>query len=529
MEEEDYDNAYFVALSKRKTEPPQPNVRNEDLIRHYIRVFNHENKIFGMDDLPPHELKELRLSYQNILKIQNLEGLRSLTKLCLDNNIISKIDGLSELANLEWLDLSFNKIQVLEGLEDLTNLTDLSLFSNQISMVNGGLESCTRLNVLSLGDNLIATMEPTITYLRGFANLQVLKLEGNKICDELNYKSYVIAHISQLKYLDYVLLDPEDIVKAKDEHRDDLNAKELNAQSQEELEKEMAEKKRIAELREAHLQSTYDAIESVRRENEDDESKIKVLPGQIDLFIEFAERVRETTQKFQEDTIEKNEIRQQLLSKFRRGVDSSERLTESEAIGLIKQFERKEKNALRIYEEDDERGEAELEQLLPEVDVLENELIEKELALVERLTEAINRFEKSLKNIVEGIKDLAKNFQESVNHEVDAYFGEIEKIKDEQIKAFYAENANMDNFTQEEKEVYQERDLLNNAINTLAEEYKNKTFEIEEEITKGYEKDMNDFIEEFKTTQLERNRTQLKEIMDLAQDKRQSIRDKIEE
>ena len=49
---------------------------------------------------------------QNLLKIDNLVGFDSLTKLQLDNNIIEKIENLSHLKSLESLDLSFNNITV---------------------------------------------------------------------------------------------------------------------------------------------------------------------------------------------------------------------------------------------------------------------------------------------------------------------------------------------------------------------------------------------------------------------------------
>ena len=43
------------------------------------------------------EVKALLLSYQNILKIDNLIGFDKLVKLQLDNNIIEKIENLSHL------------------------------------------------------------------------------------------------------------------------------------------------------------------------------------------------------------------------------------------------------------------------------------------------------------------------------------------------------------------------------------------------------------------------------------------------
>lgn len=76
-------------------------------------------------------MQALSFSYQNILKIDNLNGLFALVKLQLDNNIIETIENISHLTNLEWLDLSFNNISRIEGLESLLKLTDLSLFNNR--------------------------------------------------------------------------------------------------------------------------------------------------------------------------------------------------------------------------------------------------------------------------------------------------------------------------------------------------------------------------------------------------------------
>ena len=107
---------------------------------------------------------EVCLSFQNILKLDNLHGLHNLVKLQararaaaqhlqhpqpptpnklhpptrnkrhpptlnhsspatqLDNNIISCIESISHLTCLEWLDLSFNNISKIEGLDTLTRI-----------------------------------------------------------------------------------------------------------------------------------------------------------------------------------------------------------------------------------------------------------------------------------------------------------------------------------------------------------------------------------------------------------------------
>lgn len=525
-DKDSYEVSFFKNAGKKKADTVDPNVINDELIKRYIHEYNAENKIYGMDDMPFYDLLELRLSFQNILKIQNLRGLYSLKKLCLDNNIITKIEGLGEeLSNLEWLDLSFNNISVVEGLEELVSLTDLSLFHNLIKEVSDGLDACKKLNVLSLGDNKISDKEPTVSYLRSFPNLQVLKIEGNDIYSDPMCRSYIMAHVSQLKYLDYMLIDPQEVAKARDDHREELQARESLAHSADEMEKELAKQKRQAELAEAFLAKTDDPLKHVMEEYEDEEKKVKILLDQSEHLEKFTTNFGEGVKKFQERIIKMNEIRLQMIAKFNHSIKQAEEENEREDIKQIGEFERDEKKALRMFEgdQDDENDEEILRTILPKIDDLENMLIDKELQLVERVNEAIDRFEKSLKSTVEGIKEESKTFQEEMNKEVELYFTEVERVRDEQMKLFLADNPNLDQFTPEQKELYADRDGLNNAISTLSEEYKNMVFSIEDDITKAYEEELEGFITQFKDDKHERNRVHIREIMDLVREKRNKI------
>ena len=78
----------------------------------------------------------LRLEFQNILVIENLDSFKNLTKLHLSNNFIRSIDGIQSLTNLKWLDLSFNEIQRIERLEHLIHLEDLCLTHNKIEVLS---------------------------------------------------------------------------------------------------------------------------------------------------------------------------------------------------------------------------------------------------------------------------------------------------------------------------------------------------------------------------------------------------------
>jgi Leucine Rich repeats (2 copies) len=137
------------------------------------------------------EVDSLALSFQSLVKIDNLTGATALRKLKLDCNRITRIENLDHLVctilwqmhcicavyirllcsgrsflchffawqalsrshaqtHLTWLNLSFNQISKIEGLDCLKNLTDLSICDNQITDL-AGLDYLKELQCLSIG------------------------------------------------------------------------------------------------------------------------------------------------------------------------------------------------------------------------------------------------------------------------------------------------------------------------------------------------------------------------------------------
>ena len=121
-------------------------------------------------------------------------------------------------------DLSFNNISVIEGLEGLTKLTDLSLYNNRISKLEN-MDSLVNLNVFSIGNNNLTDLENVrylfdgqshangfqLSYLRRFDNLRILNVAGNPLCSNADYKYYILAHMRELKYLDYRLAEEDEV------------------------------------------------------------------------------------------------------------------------------------------------------------------------------------------------------------------------------------------------------------------------------------------------------------------------------
>ncbi len=108
-------------------------------------------------------LKKLDLSFNKLLRIENLDCLPSLRDLNLSYNRISYIENLSKLPSLRVLILDHNKIQRLEGLKLLRKLEILSVTGNLIedlSVYGGGVaEPMLELKELNAGRNKIQVLK----------------------------------------------------------------------------------------------------------------------------------------------------------------------------------------------------------------------------------------------------------------------------------------------------------------------------------------------------------------------------------
>ncbi len=71
-----------------------------------------------------------------------------------------------------------------------------------------------------------------------FANLRVINLAGNPVCKNPDYKSYALARIKNLKYLDYRLVDQKSVDIAREKYIDVLIAIE-------QTEKELSERAEV--------------------------------------------------------------------------------------------------------------------------------------------------------------------------------------------------------------------------------------------------------------------------------------------
>ncbi|XP_059572564.1 dynein regulatory complex subunit 3 isoform X2 [Alligator mississippiensis] len=225
----------------------EPNVIDQEMLQKAVEEQGPQEEagqLAKREGIDFKDVTELQLDFRNILKIDNLWQFANLTKLQLDNNIIEKIEALDSLVHLVWLDLSFNNIETIEGLHALVKLQDLSLYNNRISKIEN-MDTLQELQIFSIGNNNLTSLE-NVVYLRKFSKLRTLNLTGNPLCDNEQYSMFIAAHLPDLVYLDFRLVDENtrELAEIKYQYAID-ELKQGEAQALAKLEEEQAKQKEL--------------------------------------------------------------------------------------------------------------------------------------------------------------------------------------------------------------------------------------------------------------------------------------------
>jgi len=415
-----------IEQRKKKTEVVEPEVISEDLlIKGVEEPVKQDGEAWEPIDFP--KVTSLRLSFLNIIEISNLNNFDKLTMLRLDNNIIDNINNLNHLQNLTWLDLSFNNIREIENLENMKNLTDLSLYHNQIEEIRG-LDGCPNLNILSLGHNNVKDLKQ-IDYLRKFQNLRCVCLEGNKICQNDSYNQHVLAYLTNLKYLDYMLIDRRAVAQAQEGYQlDELGElREKEAAEKANLNAQKEKEAVIQKLKQSFLDCTEDFFEELFSKDVEPEH-VTVLTCYGPLKEDYRDKLADEVKALKQGMEEKNETRLKKATAFEKAVFSAEKESEDEAFTMVRQFRSLKKQVLATLDQQDGSSNK-VDMMLKELDgqltSLENHLMANEVQLQESIEEAIGEFDSKVSEVIKAmlekgdiffrkIEDYEKNFYQSL-------------------------------------------------------------------------------------------------------------------
>ncbi|KAM6352026.1 dynein regulatory complex subunit 3 [Alca torda] len=328
----------------------EPNVVDDEILQKAIeeQCPEHIGKLAKRTGINFKDVTELELSFRNILQIDNLWQFENLTKLQLNNNIIEKIEALESLVHLVWLDLSFNNIEVIEGLDTLVKLQDLTLFNNRISKIEH-MDTLQELQIFSIGKNNLTTLKDVI-YLRRFKKLRTLNLRGNPLCDDEQYKLFVVAHLPDLVYLDYKRVSDttrEIAVLKYQDLTEPLEREEAQALAQ--LEQEQAKQKELEYHKAAFVEYLNGSFLFDSMYAEDTEAaKLAYLPGVDDLQQAYPKEFVSVCENLFNYGLKEHEKREAEVSDFYESLHEALTANQQEGRKLILDFENR--NKRRLYE-----------------------------------------------------------------------------------------------------------------------------------------------------------------------------------
>jgi len=447
----------------------EPNVIDEDLIRNCITTVEEmsipeEKKKEMKTETELHDIKALSFSFQNILRIDNLNGLYSLVKLQLDNNIIEKIENIEHLVNLEWLDLSFNNIQQIQGLETLTKLTDLSLFNNRIEELKN-LNMLKDLNCLSIGNNLIRDVVHAITYLRPFRKLKMLNMAGNPCHKDPEYYMRIIAHLRDIVYVDYRLVDPEKVQAAREQYQEELfEVLEEEKRQAEQEKKEEEDNARLEMLAEANL-SGVDTLLKDMLDEDAEQSKLGHLSFWLEIIDEIQHEFKGMSKDYIEATLQENKAKYAEKQRFEEALKGSRAQSDQDSISLVSKFDAKKKKLMRQLE--DLREEETIKKLRELQDAnteLNDDLLELELRQMEADDQIISDFERRYGDLVTLFVEAASNgFFAKVRDLENAFHTRAMTMSTEELEHFAA--GQLEDVTEEAQIFLSDKDIVFASLN----------------------------------------------------------------
>jgi len=504
-----------ITMANRKAvEVTEPEVIDIPLLEECIIVTGGEEMSLQSKSLPFKEVNWLKLSFKNIVRIENLVGFIALQKLQLDNNHIRKIENLDHLTNLTWLDLSFNQIVKIEGIDTLTQLTDLCLTHNEIKKLEG-ISKLEQLEIFSCANNEISLTDELQT-LRKFPHLRVVNFQNNPVCQDSEYQPVLLAFLKHLKYLDFRLVDDAKVQSAKEQYFSDLQQLTIDeAQEAQVKKREEEEAEKTALYGRANMPEVETLFKTMRDEDMEGE-KLKLF----DVF-------REPLDDFEDDFKDAWEsFKLCMLDLYQQKVDEKKKF-DMNYYGAIENVDRQSKKMIAGFKLlrkrtkqklDQGVAEQEREELLSELDgrteELREQLLELEMFQVEQYEDLIMQFEDKFGSVKSRTLDETRVFFDKMRDMQNVYFEKIqERARDLLTK--YA-NGEVLNLLDEAQQVLADKDAFMTGVVTGSHEFKiSKIDAKDEEITKRETANYSNMLDSILAEEKMRSRTRTDDVLSM--------------
>lgn len=500
--------------NRKAVEVTEPEVIDIPLLEECIIVTGGEEMARESKSLPFKQVDWLKLSFKNIVRIENLVGFTALQKLQLDNNHIRKIENLDHLTNLTWLDLSFNQIVKIEGIETLTKLTDLCLTHNQIKKLEG-ISSLENLEIFSCANNEISSTEELIT-LRGFDKLRVVNFQNNKVCQDSEYQPVLLAFLKHLKYLDFRLVDDAKVTSAREQYYSDLQQLTIDEAQEAQVKKREEEE---AEMNALYARANMPGVETLFKtmQAEDMEGdKLKLFSEFQEPLDDFADDFKDGWESFKTNMLDLYNRKVDEKKKFDRNYYGAIEAVDQQSKKMISEYKLLKKRTKQKLEKgvDPKEREELMFELRDRTTELKEHLLELEMFQVEQYEDLIMQFEDKYGAIRSQTLDEARVFFEKMRDMQNTYFEKVQERARDLLTKYAA--GEVLNLPDEAQQVLADKDAFMTGVVTGSHEFKiSKIDSKDEEIGKRENANYTTMVDSIIAEEKARSRTRTDDVLSM--------------
>lgn len=500
--------------NRKAVEVTEPEVIDIPLLEECIIVTGGEEMARESKSLPFKQVDWLKLSFKNIVRIENLVGFVALQKLQLDNNHIRKIENLDHLTNLTWLDLSFNQIVKIEGIDTLTKLTDLCLTHNEIKKLEG-ISNLENLEIFSCANNEISLTDELQT-LRKFERLRVVNFQNNPVCKDPEYQPVLLAFLKHLKYLDFRLVDDAKVQSAKEQYFSDLQQLTIDeAQEAQAKKREEEEAETNALYARANMPGVETLFKTMQAEDMEGE-KLKLFSEFEDPLADFQDDFKDAWESFKVAMLDLYDQKVDEKKKFDLNYFGAIEAVDQQSKKMIADYKMLKKRTNTKLEEGTSGPEREelLSELHGRTEELREHLLELEMFQVEQYEDLIMQFEDKYGSIRSKTLDETRQFFEKMRDMQNVYFEKVqERAKDLLTKYAAGEVLNLPD---EAQQVLADKDAFMTGVVTGSHEFKiSKIDGKDEEITKRENANYSSMVDSILAAEKERSRTRTDDVLSM--------------
>jgi len=168
-------------------------------------------------------LRELLLDHNQVKQISGLDDHYFLRNLSQRNNCLDRTAGIVG-KNIRHLRLDNNNIDTLgPAFKTLPQLENLTLDNNKISSLEN-LSHCLSLRFLSIQNSHLVGIRQ-LEFLVALSFLEEVRLDGNDVCDSMDYRARAVYRLNRLTTLDGETVSSEEKVKAENVYGADISGR----------------------------------------------------------------------------------------------------------------------------------------------------------------------------------------------------------------------------------------------------------------------------------------------------------------